>query len=51
MSPELKRLRNFQEAIRIMQRSDDYTEEEKWELYNHYYELCMKYLESKYSKD
>ncbi len=47
---EFKRMRNFTEGIRIMRDSDDYTEEEKWELYNHWYDLRQEYLRAKYFK-
>tara|TARA_R110002020_G_C16304905_1_gene773391 strand:- start:1899 stop:2078 length:180 start_codon:yes stop_codon:yes gene_type:complete len=45
-----KRVDRWTEAIQYVRNSNDYTEKEKWILYNEWSDIYQKYLRAKYSK-
>ena len=45
-----KRVERWTEAIRYVKKSNDYTEKEKWILYNEWSDIYQKYLRAKYLK-
>ena len=45
-----KRVQRWTEAIRYVKKSNDYTEKEKWILYNEWSDIYQEYLRVKYLK-